>query len=220
VGRSVIAEPQRARAVNATMMQLVQTPRFTSATAVGIVLSLAACSQEPEPQPTAQETEAIVDAVARASATPIAVPTATAENTLTLEGLGALKLGQAPDAARGWMERGAQASDRCRIISNPAFPGVYGIAEGGVIKRVTVAGASAVKFVEGIGVGASRAAVDGAFPGFREEPHKYVDGGVYLTAPNAASGDPAVRLELDDGGMVTAMHVGMMPVLGYVEGCA
>jgi hypothetical protein len=202
------------------MTKIAQTSRLASAMAAGIALSLAACSQEPEPQPTAEETEAIVDAVAQASATPTAVPTANTENTLTLEGLGALKLGQAPDAASGWMERGAQASDTCRIVSNPTFPGVYGIAQGGVIKRVTVAGASAVKFVEGVGVGASRAAVNGAFPGFREEPHKYVDGGVYLTAPNAASGDPAVRLELDDHGVVTAMHVGMMPVLAYVEGCA
>lgn len=185
-----------------------------------IGLSASACSQEPEPAPSPQETEAIVDAVARASSTPSLQPTATAENTLTLEGLGTLRLGQAPDASGGWLERGAQASEACRIVSNPTFPGVYGIVEGGTVMRVTVAGASTVRFIEGIGMGSTRAAVDAAFPGFREEAHKYVDGGVYLTAPGASRSDPAVRLELDDSGMVTAMHVGMMPVLAYVEGCA
>jgi hypothetical protein len=41
-----------------------------------------------------------------------------------------------------------------------------------------------------------------------------------LTAPNAASGDPALRFEIGADGKVSLIHVGTMPVLGYVEGCA
>jgi hypothetical protein len=41
-----------------------------------------------------------------------------------------------------------------------------------------------------------------------------------LTAPNAASGDPALRFEIGADGKVSLVHVGTMPVLGYVEGCA
>ena len=196
-------------------------PRTTTSLAVALLLTtmIGACSVRSD------EEEGAAPA-AQGSATPAPVVTpaptdaATAPTTLTLAGLGALKLGQAPDAASGWAERGAQASDTCRLVSNPDFPGVYGIVEGGRVARVTVAGQSPVTFVEGIGVGSTRAQVDGAFPGFAEEPHKYVDGGVYLTAPNAASGDPAVRLELDATGKVTSMHVGVMPVLAYVEGCS
>ncbi len=58
------------------------------------------------------------------------------------------------------------------------------------------------------------------FAGFRAEPHKYQAAPAkYLTAPNAAS-DPALRFEIGDDGKVTLIHVGTMPVLGYVEGCA
>ena len=57
--------------------------------------------------------------------------------------------------------------------------------------------------------------------GFREEPHKYVDAPAkYLTAPNADSGGPALRFEIGQDGKVSLIHVGLMPVLAYVEGCA
>lgn len=193
-------------------------PRITTAIAALLALTttVAACSSGEDSSP---------GAAASASATP-AMPPAPADgtpedrNTLTLAGLGALKLGQPVPAGGTWAERGAQTSDQCHVVSSPDYPGVYGIVEGGTVRRITVAGASAVKLVEGVGVGATRANIDADLPGFAEEPHKYVDGGLYLTAPNAASGDPALRFELDGDGLVSAMHVGMMPVLGYVEGCA
>lgn len=202
----------------------MKNPRLTTAIAAVLALTgtIAACSSGGETVPANQ-------ASASASATPsgsLELPVApegttpNALNTLTLAGLGALRLGQPVPAGGTWAERGAQTSDQCRVVSSPDYPGVYAIVEGGTVQRITVAGASAVKLVEGVGVGSTRANVDAALPGFAEEPHKYVDGGLYLTAPNAASGDPAVRFELDGDGTVTAMHVGMMPVLGYVEGCA
>lgn len=79
----------------------------------------------------------------------------------------------------------------------------------------------AVTRVEGIGAGASEAQVRAAFPGFREEPHKYEDApATYLTAPGADTGGPALRFEIGQDGKVAAIHVGTMPELGYVEGCA
>ena len=142
------------------------------------------------------------------------------DRVLTLEGLGGLKIGQPPPKGGTWAERGAQTSDSCRLVSSPKYPGVYAIAEGGKVRRITVSEKSDVRTAEGIGFGSSRAQVDSAFPGFRESPHKYVAGGKYLTAPGADKGAVAVRFELDAAGKVSAMHVGTMPVLGYVEGCA
>jgi hypothetical protein len=192
-------------------------PRTTTALALALALTTmaGACSAGSEPQPMASDTPGPAPLPAeQGEATPAD------RNTLTLAGLGDLRLGQPVPAGGSWAERGAQTSDQCRVASSPEYPGVYAIVEGGTVRRITVAGASAVKLVEGVGVGATRANIDAALPGFAEELHKYVDGGLYLTAPNAASGYPAVRFELDGGGMVTAMHVGMMPVLAYVEGCA
>ncbi len=200
----------------------MKNPRITTAIAAVLALTatVAACSSGGDTVPADQASASATPSaetslpVAPAGATPASL------NTITLEGLDGLRLGQPVPAGGTWAERGAQTSDQCRVVSSPDYPGVYAIVEGGTVQRITVAGASAVKLVEGVGVGSTRANIDASLPGFREEPHKYVDGGIYLTAPNAASGDPAVRFELDGDGMVTVMHVGMMPVLGYVEGCA
>ena len=117
-------------------------------------------------------------------------------------------------AAGGWAERGAQISDGCRTISSPDHPGVYAIVEGGKVRRITVGKGSDVKLVEGIGAGAAEAEVVAAFPGFRSEPHKYSDPPAkYLTAPNAESGDPALRFEIGADGKVGLVHIGTKPVL-------
>jgi hypothetical protein len=190
--------------------------------AAAAVLALAACSQEPQPAPEPSATIASATPIGPVDASPAtgAAQPVTAD-TLTLDGLGALKIGQPVPAGSGWAERGAQASDACRVVSSPDYPGVYAIVEGGKVRRITVSGDSTVKLVEGIGVGSSEKDVKSSFAGFREEPHKYVEAPAkYLTAPNAASGDPALRFEIDKDGEVSAIHIGTAPQLGYVEGCA
>jgi hypothetical protein len=192
---------------------------------LAFLLCLAACSPEPAGAPEdASGTATVRTPPASASPSPAPTPpadTPPAANVLTLEGLGMLKIGQAVPAGSGWAERGAQISDECRTVSSPAFPGVYAIVEGGKLRRVTVGERSDVKLAEGIGAGATEAQVRAAFPGFREEPHEYVEPPAkYLTAPNAAGGDPALRFEIGADARVSLIHVGTMPVLGYVEGCA
>ncbi|WP_404482343.1 hypothetical protein [Novosphingobium sp. BL-52-GroH] len=195
-----------------------------------LALSLAACSgpgpaDGTSPTDGASATDA-VEAVPSARPTPAAAaseasPAVPAANVIGLEGLGDLRIGEAVPRGSSWTERGAQAGDACRTVSSPAYPGVYAIVEGGKVRRITVGARSDVKLVEGVGVGASEAEVKKWFAGFREEPHKYEDAPAkYLTAPNAASGDPALRFEIGSDGKVGLIHVGTMPVLGYVEGCA
>ncbi len=191
--------------------------------AIALLFSLAGCAPEPtaapEEAPAAANELTPPAASSPAPATPADVPTAA--DVLTLEGLGALKIGQPVPAGSGWAERGAQISDECRTVSSPDHPGVYAIVEGRRVRRVTIGERSTVKLVEGIGVGATEADVRAAFPGFRQAPHEYVDPPAkYLTAPNAAGGDAALRFEIGADGRVSLVHVGTMPVLGYVEGCA
>lgn len=185
-----------------------------------LAAACAGCSSEPAASPEATETAAAAtDAVTPApTASATASPAAT---VLALEGLGPLRIGQPLPAGGSWAERGAQASDLCRVVSSPDYPGVYAIVERGTVQRITLGQRSTLKLAEGIGVGASEAEVRQWFAGFREEPHKYVAAPAkYLTAPNAASGDPALRFEIGEDGKVSQIHVGTMPVLGYVEGCA
>lgn len=207
----------------------MQNQRFAlSALAPALVLALAACSDAAPDQTAALATETVLpgevvpaSAVPGLDATGSPLPEGTvSDHVLTLGGLGTLKIGQPVPKGGTWAERGAQASDTCRLVSSPKYPGVYAIAEQGKVRRISVSERSDVRTIEGIGFGSTRAQVDNAFPGFREEPHKYVDGGKYLTAPGVTKDNPGVRFELDQTGKVTAVHVGTMPVLSYVEGCS
>jgi len=183
-----------------------------------LALSLASCS----PQAGDDGPESMAANNSAATATPPApTPAPAPANVLTLEGLGDLKIGAPVPPGNSWAERGAQISETCRTVTSPDHPGVHAIIEDGVVRRISVGERSDVKLIEGVGVGATEQEVRDAFPGFREEPHKYVDAPAkYLTAPNAESGDPALRFEIDQSGKVSLIHVGTVPVLRYVEGCA
>lgn len=215
------AEPVSVGAVAAPMRTL----------ALAAALTLAACSPAPTEAPendTAAAANAAVETVPTYETAPEAPPpsptpspSAVAGKVLALEGLGDLKVGEAVPAGSSWAERGAQESDACRTVSSPDFPGAYAIVTEGKVRRITIGQRSDVKLVEGIGVGAREADVKAAFPGFRETPHKYVAApGKYLTAPGAGRGGPALRFEIGEDGRVSLIHVGTIPVLGYVEGCS
>jgi len=184
---------------------------------------LAACNSQPAPEPAPDDNSADALPVppVEPKRSPSAAETATPDpNILRLEGLGDLRIGQPVPAGSSWELRGAQASDTCLVLSSPDYPGAYAIVEGDKVRRISVGQRSQVKLIEGIGVGATEAEVKQYFP-FPETPHKYVDApGKYLTAPNAGSGNSALRFEIGSDGTVSQIHVGTMPVLGYVEACS
>lgn len=197
---------------------------FASLTAIAF-LSLAACSSGPEePSATASasaDVEDIATEAPSAEASESAPAVATPAAVLGLEGLGDLKIGKPVPKGSSWAERGAQTSDACRTVSSPEYPGVYAIVEDGAVRRITLGRNSKVKLAEGIGVGATEKEVQGWFAGFRSEPHKYESAPAkYLTAPNARPGESALRFEIKSDARVGLIHVGEMPVLAYVEGCA
>lgn len=201
-----------------------RTAQFTILPLSFVALA-AACSSDPADAPGQDLAQGAETAAAPAGPAPSLAPDraegSASPDTLTLVGLDTLRIGEPVPADGSWGERGAQIPGSCRTISSADFPGAYAIAENGVIRRITIGSQSTVKLSEGIGIGASEADVRAAFPGFREEPHKYVESpGKYITAPNAASGDPALRFEIGQEGKVNLIHIGTMPVLGYVEGCA
>lgn len=191
------------------------------------LLALSACSS-PAPEPSgsastgAAATADGADAVVAPAATEAAPATPAASGqVLGLEGLGDLRIGQAVPSGSSWAMRGVAEDPACRTVTSPKYPGVYAIVTQGKVRRITVGKRSDVKLAEGIGPGASEAEVNQWFAGFRAESHKYEDAPAkYLTAPNAASGDPALRFEIGHDGKVNLIHVGTMPVLAYVEGCA
>ncbi|MGQ2940886.1 MAG: hypothetical protein ACT6Q7_06995 [Blastomonas fulva] len=198
---------------------MIEPVKAALAAASLAVLLLAGCGSEPAAERAAPGPDAVVvaDAPQAADPAPPTPPIATAQ-TLTLEGFGGLTIGKPVPAGSPWAARGAQISDGCTTISAPDWPGAYAIVEEGVVRRITVSDESKAKLVEGIGPGSTEAQVRAAFPSFVAEPHKYVDAPAkYLTQPGT---DPRLLFEIDDKGMVSLVHVGIMPTLAYVEGCA
>ncbi len=193
-------------------------------------VALAACSSREDaatPGPAATRSAAATTDDGALSGDRAAPPVATGTSpsppagpTLALEGVGDLVIGRPVPAGSSFAERGAQIGEDCRTVSSPAFPGVYAITRGrgGRVRRITVSERSKVRLAEGIGLGAIAQEVLSAFPGLRATPHKYVSApGRYLTQPGS---DPRLRFEIGENGRVGAIHVGPMPELGYVEGCA
>ncbi len=184
------------------------------------VLLLAGCGSESaaeRAEPVPADGAVVADAPATAEPA-VPAPTVASAQTLTLEGYGGLTIGKPVPAGSPWAARGAQISDGCTTLSAPDWPGAYAIVEEGVVRRITVSDESRAKLVEGIGPGSTEAQVRAAFPSFVAEPHKYVDAPAkYLTQPG---NDPRLMFEIDDKGKVSLVHVGVMPTLAYVEGCA
>ena len=186
---------------------------------------LAACSSQSssDAEPAADETVSVTPAppMAPEKTAPASDPAPSATTpTLTLAGLGDLRIGQAVPAGSSWSEKGAQASDVCRVLSSSDYPDAYAIVEEGEVRRISISKGSKVRLAGGIGPGATEAAVKKHFS-YPATPHKYVDApGKYLTAPDAADGTPALRFEIGSDGTVSQIHAGTMPVLGYVEACS
>lgn len=222
-GRGSLARNRIARAFVTATMKIIA---FSLVAASALVL--AACSDAPDggdADAAATESAAATTDDSALDGDPSAPPAATGtpapdRMTLSLEGLGGLVVGKPVPKGSSFAERGIQISDTCRTVSSPDYPGVYAMTDskGGDVRRITVGKGSDVKLVEGIGVGATEKDVLAAFPGFRSTPHKYAETpSKYLTQPG---NDPRLRFEIGDDRRVSLIHVGMMPFLGYVEGCA
>ena len=178
---------------------------------------LSACSGSPDP--TEEESAAPQPPSQTRSGASTAPEEAGKPATLTLEGLGDLRIGSPVPSGSSFASSGTpMPGSDCRILSSPQVPGAYVLVEGGTVRRITLHGDAEARLVEGIGVGSSEAEVRSAFPGFVETPAKYVEAPAKeLTQPGE---DPRLRFEIDSDGRVDSVHVGVMPQLGYVEGCS
>ena len=190
--------------------------------AFAAMVALGACSQPEHTSaapPTSQpEYEAATAPTATTPAVQTEAPRTTPSTVLSLDGLGDLRIGQ--PLPPGWNAPGGETSDVCRTATSSQYPGVVALITDGLVRRITLGQTSTVKLTEGVGVGSSEGDVQAWFAGFREEPHKYEPAPAkYLTAPNAANASSALRFEVGADGRVERVHVGIMPMLGYVEGC-
>jgi hypothetical protein len=133
------------------------------------------------------------------------------------EGLGGIVVGQVPPASL--KVDAVQISEGCQTHTDKAR-GISVMTDGKVVTRITAMRASKVVTAQGIGVRASEAQVRAAYPGAREEPHKYVAAPAKYLDWRPGGGDAGLRFEIDEQGKVNMIHAGREPYLSYVEGCA
>ena len=205
--------------VKPVMKHLLSTtifaPVLAAVLAPALALSLAACSSEPAPAPEPSDSAAGQVPLSASQGASTADPM-----TLSPAGLGALAFGAAPPAGSGWQDDDVQLSDSCHTLHSADYRESYAMSDGSVIRRITVSMGSPVTTAKHIGPGASEADVRKAYPYLEEEPHKYVAAPAKYLTWLPQGGGPGLRFEIDQDGIVSLIHAGEMPWLGYVEGCA
>ncbi len=193
-----------------------------------LVLSMPACGEQAEPSANVADGR---PAVASANAQATAAPPAQVEArpfapALTAAGYDGIRIGTTPADARGYglIDDGSY-EDSCRIFTSPRLNHVYAIVENGRIMRLTAfhrpgSGSATIRTDRGIGVGATEAEVRAAYTPLREQPHHYVEAPAKDLFFGGSEREPGLRFEMGNDGRVTAIHAGLMPVLGYVESCS
>jgi hypothetical protein len=104
----------------------------------------------------------------------------------------------------------------CSMVSFKAYPGTLFMVEEGVVTRADAA--PNVPNVLRIKVGDSREAVLERYPKAHVDPHKYLQGGYYLTFPSK-DGKAAIVLEVGDD-RILEIRAGLQPSVSYVERCS
>lgn len=158
--------------------------------------------------------------------TPTTRPVLSASSTLTLRGLGPVRIGMT------MAEASAAAGTTLVQRGVPGESCAYGIPEGGPedvsfmflsgrLARVDV-NTGGIKTLSGAAVGDSKAEVQARYAGqLQVSPHKYVAAGSYLTLVPADAADAELRLIFEtDGSKVTRFRAGSQPGVSYIEGCS
>jgi hypothetical protein len=110
--------------------------------------------------------------------------------------------------------------DPCYYVQDPGRSGVAFMVIEGRIARVDVQQHSAVRTIEGAGIGDTEERIRALYPGLVTQPHKYVDGHYLIVRP-AAPADTSHRIVFEtDGQRVTRFRAGRMPEVRWVEGCS
>ena len=202
--------------------------------AVTLALLLAGCQQAAEPGnsreavgPASNDSDD-VRANASSSAPSAPAPSASGPSApaLTAAGYDTIRIGAAPAEAEGYgLVDDGSYEESCRIYSSPRLPSSYAIVEDGRVMRLTgfqarEAGPSPLRTDRGIGVGSTEREVRAAYAPLREQPHHYVEAPAKDLFFGGTEQAPGLRFEIGSDGRVTNIHAGLMPVLGYVEGCS
>ena len=196
-----------------------------SVLAASTVIALAACNRQPSTETSAPPVPA---AASTANAAPAAVATAEPGNrTPTFKGYGDLKFGMnSKEMREAWKAplsgtAPANPGDCYILAPDASAPKALALmVEGDKLVRYDVGNATEIApggAKVGMGVDEIRKLYAGRI---REQPAKYVPGGLDLRVSADDDSGSALVLETDAAGKVTSWRVGQPPAVDYVEGCS
>lgn len=204
---------------------------------LALVVALTACNKPAEP-PAAQADAATTPPPAADTAAPVTAPPIAPDPTVvtkpaddplqqaSLSGYGDMKLGSSSDEARkawgGELKALGNEADVCHyLVPKWAKDGkdlAFMIESG---KFVRYESARDKEVAPGGGkVGMSVDQLKPLYPNLQAMPHKYVEGGQYLSTTSTGATPTKLIFEVDAAGKVTAWRVGLSPQVDYVEGCS
>ena len=205
-----------------------------------LALALAACAKTERPADTTSITTS-TDSTSSTTTTPPVTPPSTGGNTqqpqppggvqtpepatwtVTENGIGNLRVGMTAAEAKAVVPAFSVAPSRdttaCTYSRTDGLPpGVMVMLEGGKIVRVEVRRGT-IATSTGARVGDSEDKIKTLYPGqVSSTPHKYTQGGHYLTVTPPSSTDRIIFET--DGKRVVNYRAGQRPQVEYVEGCS
>jgi hypothetical protein len=153
----------------------------------------------------------------------LALPAVAAPPSLTPSGFGTIKIGMREAAAkqlglRPAADDGANSFD-CRIHAVPRYPGLYVMAERGVVTRVTIGAPSRLRTDRGLGIGSSEEDVRRAYgSALQSQTAAYDEEPAHDLTFWIAGKKRGILYETDQQGRVTFIRAGGKSIQ-YIEGC-
>jgi hypothetical protein len=153
----------------------------------------------------------------------------TEQSKLSINGIGSVLVGMTvPEASKAAGRPLVSTGDsgggsNCFYLTPEGGPRDVGfMVTDGRISRVDIWKDSRVTTLSGARIGDTEARIKALYPGkIQVSPHKYVQGGHYLTFVPKDRSDSNYRLVFEtDGNRVTQYRAGKLPEVEFVEGCA
>ena len=189
-----------------------------------LLLAAAACTVEKSPGSADSAAPSAGKAPAADSTAPTPAPSPTpGAFSVSADAAGPIRIGMSVadlKAAAGDLTPPPNATAECAYVHpTSAPPGVLAMLAKGVVARIDVDSAG-VATAEGIAVGDTVSKVSGAYAGrVMFAPHKYVQGGQYLTVTPAPPQDSLRIVFESEAGRITRYRVGRVPQVEWVERC-
>jgi hypothetical protein len=140
---------------------------------------------------------------------------------VTFDGLGRARIGTSAAQLReiGSVPRGGSGQSACRVVTLDWLPaGVRVLLVNDSVARIDVDSTSAVRTIDGAGVGDPETRIHQFYSSIETQPHKYVANGHVLIV--ASPNDSSRRIVFEtDGNTVKRYRVGRRPEVDFVEGC-